>query len=84
MANARRDRSMLSPDDPMYEYERTPEQADREETRVEIYYTLKEIERAIKQGEKAHRQAVELGQEQNMELALRNAVEQLKATRKEL
>lgn len=61
-----------------------PEQADREEVRSGVFYTLKEIERALKQAEKARRRVVELDQEPNLELALRTAAERLESTRKEL
>ncbi len=84
MAQPHRDRRGLSPDDPRYAYELPPEQADREEARTAVFYTLKEIERAIKQASKARQRVVELDQESNLELALRTATERLESARKEL
>lgn len=84
MAQPDRNRHGLPPDDPRHGYERSDEQADREEARTAVFYTLKEIERAINQAEKAHQRVVELDQEPNLELALRTATERLESARKEL
>lgn len=84
MAQPERGAAELSPDDPRYGYQRTPEQAGREEALQEVSHTLKEIEAAARRAEQARKRVVELDEEQNLEVALRNAGERLEAARKEL